>query len=354
MRRFRSLSILVLTLFHVGACTQHQPAATCCTERTEVRPKGYVRRLVRDANAVRTLVRSPWVHRFLDAAAGLPRVEERVIYHDTGYTRFYTAEEMRILPRAARTAFVPFAVGEEYYYSTRYGSPISYARPFDLAATAGFDGVAGKRILDFGYGYVGHLRMLASLGAQVVAVDVDPSLVAVYSEPEDTGPVKGVDGVWGSIRLLHGRFPADAETARAVGGGFDLIVSKNVLKRGYVHPAREAPPEWLIDLGVDDETFVATLFELLEPGGWVMVYNMSPRQNPPRKPYIPWADGETAFARHVWREVGFEIVAFDEDDTESARTMARALDWHRGPRGIDIDDDLFACYTLVRKPGPVH
>jgi len=49
--------------------------------------------------------------------------------------------------------------------------------------------VDGKRILDFGYGTVGHLRLLASLGADMVGVEVDPLLRALYSAPGDQGAI---------------------------------------------------------------------------------------------------------------------------------------------------------------------
>ena len=132
----------------------------------------------------------------------------------------------------------------------------------------------------------------------------------------------------------------------AVGGGYDLFVSKNVLKRGYIHPERFASEKHLISLGVDDESFVRTLHEMLAPGGKVLIYNLAPPPAPLDKPYIPWADGRCPFAREVWEKLGFRVVVFDRDDTPAAHKMAHALGWDREEGG----GELFATYTLVEKP----
>src|SRR5208282_3848905 len=137
----------------------------------------------------------------------------------------------------------------------------------------------------------------------------------------------------GELRLLFGAFPKDPAMRQAVGGGYDLFLSKNVLKRGYVHPERFAPERQLVSLGVDDETFVRTLHEMLAPGGRVLIYNLAPPPAPPDQPYIPWADGRCPFARAIWERVGFRVVAYDRDDTPAAKTMAHALEWDKEEGG---------------------
>ena len=130
-----------------------------------------------------------------------------------------------------------------------------------------------------------------------------------------------------------------------MGGGYDLFISKNVLKRGYVHPERFAPEKHLVSLGVDDEAFVRTLHEMLVPGGRALVYNIAPPPAPLDKPYVPWADGRCPFAREIWEKVGFKIVAFDRDDTPAALEMARALGWDKEEGGLEFS----AMYTLAQK-----
>jgi hypothetical protein len=273
------------------------------------------------ASALRPLIRSDLARRFVDAAAQLPPVGKRTV--NVGGKRQ--------------------VVDEEYFYTTRYGSPLAYARPLDLLAGAGLDDVAGRAILDFGYGGIGQLMMLASLGATAVGVDVDPLLRAMYADRD------GRFGA-GSLRTVDGRWPADATARDAVAGGYDLFLSKNVLKRGYIHPAQPVPERQTIRLGVDDEAFLRAVFAALKPGGRMLIYNLAPAPAPPGKPYIPWADGRSPFARELFERVGFRVVAIDVDDTSAARAMARALGWDRGADAIDLARDLFALYTLVERP----
>ena len=73
------------------------------------------------------------------------------------------------------------------------------------------------------------------------------------------------------MKLVHGRFPADPKVVAAVGGGYDLFLSKNTLKRGFVHPDRPAKPETQLQLGVSDDDFVEAVSATLKPGGWCNV-----------------------------------------------------------------------------------
>ncbi|HEY2746140.1 MAG TPA: hypothetical protein VGL86_16000 [Polyangia bacterium] len=280
-----------------------------------------VRAIRAEAASLRPLVRTALAQRYVDAAARLPTVATRTVVVD-GKAR---------------------VVDEEYYYTTRYGTPLAYARPLELLARAGFDDVAGRRIVDFGYGGIGQLLTLASLGADVTGVDVDPLLRAIYADRD------GRFGA-GALRTVDGRWPADAPVRDAVGGGYDLFVSKNVLKRGYIHPSQPVDDKKMIKLGVDDEGFLRAVFALLKPGGRMLIYNLAPAPAPKGKPYIPWADGRSPFARELFEHVGFRVVAFEVDDTAAARAMAHALGWDRGADAMDLSRDLFAQYTLVERP----
>jgi hypothetical protein len=202
--------------------------------------------------------------------------------------------------------------------------------------------------VDFGYGNVGQLKLLALLGAEAHGIEVDPLLPLLYA-PEN-GRVAGLGAVPGRLRLLHGRFPADAALVASLGSGFDLFLSKNTLKRGYVHPEKPVPERQRIDLGVSDADYVATVFRLLKPGGYFLIYNLSPPPAPPGKPYIPWADGRSPFDEATLRAAGFEVIAFDRDDSEAARALARVLGWDQGEHAMDPERDLFGRYTLARRP----
>jgi hypothetical protein len=222
---------------------------------------------------------------------------------------------------------------------------MAYARPLEILGL-GRDDLAGRRVLDFGFGAIGQLRIFAALGAHVAGVEVDPLSRALYTAPGDQGTIHGRLGRDGEVRLFFGSFPEDIALRKDVGGGYDLFVSKNVLKRGYIHPERFATEKHLISLGVDDETFVRALHGMLVPGGSVLIYNLAPPPAPPDKPYIPWADGRCPFAREVWEKVGFRVVEYDRDDTPAAKAMAHALEWDKEEGG----GELFATYTLAVKP----
>lgn len=278
--------------------------------------------LRRDAAAMRPLVSTPLACAFVGAVPSLPSIAP----HEVRWRAGDEAKSRR--------------VDEEFYYTTRYGTPLAYARPYDLIAARGLDGVRGKRIVDFGYGNIGQLLMLASLGADVTGVDVDPLLPAMYAErngPFGDGRVRTLSG---TLDRLRGE----------LGGGVTLFIAKNTLKRGYVHPSQPVTDKQRIDLGSDDERFVRAVFELLEPGGFFLIYNLSPAPAPPGKKYVPWADGRSPFPRELYEQIGFRVIGFDVDDTAFARTMGHALGWDRGADAMDVEHDLFGQWTLAQKP----
>jgi hypothetical protein len=132
-----------------------------------------------------------------------------------------------------------------------------------------------------------------------------------------------------------------------VGEGHALVLSKNVLKLGYIHPEREPPsPNMLIDLGVDDDTFLRAIHNTLAPGGLFVIYNLYPRQAGPDEPYKPWADGRAPFTKDQFERAGFEVLEFNRDDTETARAMGERLGW-RGQ--MNFEEDLFAMFTIAKR-----
>lgn len=323
-------------------------ASVALCQDSEVRPVDQVRA---DARALSAMVESDLAKSFLQAAEDLPEIEgERIVYWDGANRRALTEDEAAALDDDALEGFQKREYGESFYYNTAYGSPIAYGRALDLVGQQGMTSVDGKRILDFGFGGIGHLRLLASLGADCVGLEVLELLEKFYTEPGDTGPIARAavagPGERGSITLLYGEFPADAAITAAVGGGYDLIVSKNTLKKGYIHPEREADPRFLIDLGVSDTVYLRAMYEALNPGGLFIVYNIYPKQAPPEERYIPWATGGFPFDRGLTQDVGFEVVEWDVDDSEAMREMAKALGWDER---MDLEA-VFGMYTIIRKP----
>jgi hypothetical protein len=300
--------------------------------------------LVQEAKRVRPLFHSNLVSGFHDAVPSLPRVTPRTIYCDSSQKSCWTKTEAAELPDKQRAHLTARVLDETYYYDTRYGSPLAYARPLEIVSEAGLEEANGKKILDFGYGTIGHLRLLASLGAEVHGLEVDPLLRALYEN--DWGDVTGANGRRGRLELHDGQWPGETVLVNDVGAGYDLFLSKNTLKRGYIHPAQA---RMLVHLGVDDTTYVQALAHAVKPGGLVMIYNLCPAPAAPGKPYIPWADGRCPFDRSLLERMGLEVLAFDRDDTPAARAMAHALGWDAGEHPTDLQHDLFATYTLLRR-----
>lgn len=334
IHRFVALLVMAVSL-----CA---PAAAAVPDSTSP-----VVELRAEATALRPLFRSPLVRAFLDGTALLPEVETRTVYCDSARTRCWTESEATDLPDTLRAGLVTRALDPRFYYVTRYGSPLAYSRPLEILARAGLRDARGKRIADFGYGTIGHLRLLAELGADVHGIEVDPLLRALYSP--DTGSIAGAPGRSGTLALHHGQWPAEPALAAEVGAGYDLFISKNTLKHGCIHPAEAVSPRMLVHLGVDDSTYVAALARAVKSGGLVLIYNLCPAPAPAGKPYIPWADGRCPFAGALVERAGFEVLAFDRDDSKAARAMGHALGWDQGEQPMDLEHDLFAIYTLLKR-----
>jgi len=327
------------------------PAARAVAQNASARDtSSTLRDLETEAGALRPTVGTQLARDFLAEVAQLPTVAPRTVAFDSARTRYWSPAEVAALSESERAPLLTRELGESFYYSTRYGSPLAYSRPLEILARSGFATVAGRRLLDFGYGTIGHLRLLAALGADVTGIEVDPLLRALYSSPGDQGEIAGAKQR-GHLRLVTGQWPAEAGITSEVGGGYDLFLSKNTLKNGYLHPAEPVDPRRLVHLGVEDSAFVRALYGMLKPGGWALIYNLCPAPAPPGKPYIPWADGRCPFPRAMLERAGFQVIAFDAEDSKAARRMGHALAWDDPENGrMDLEHDLFASYTLLRRP----
>lgn len=301
------------------------------------------------AVAAEPLVKTDLARQFLKAADNLPAIHPRQLMVDPKSRRYYADAEARALPRSRRNELKPVSADEDLYYNTKYGTPLAYARPLEILAENGLKSVAGKKILDYGYGGIGHLRLLAALGADCTGVDVDPFLPALYSDPSDQGPVKAISGSDGRVTLINGHWPGDLAAYKSVATGYDVFISKNTLKNGYVHPASPVDKRMLIDLGCTDQRFIFAIHAALKPGGLAIIYNICPAPTPPGKDYKPWSDGRCPFPRKMWEESGFRVIDFDRDDSETLRKFAHAFGWDAGDHPMDIEKDLYAHFTVMER-----
>jgi hypothetical protein len=313
-----------------------------------------LQRLRDEAAALMPLAQSSLTTRFLAATSSLPPVASRTVYVNEVSREYFSPAAKANLAAATQAKLAEVTLDEYRYYYTKYGSPLAYIRPLDLVYAKGFTEVSGKLIADFGYGGIGQLRLLASLGAHVTGIDPDSYLSALYFDRRDQGGVAPARdarrGAAGSITLAHGYWPKDPKMIERVGQGFDLILSKNTLKKGYVKPDRKIDKRQMVDLGVSDEAFLNTVYNTLNPGGMLMIYNISPKQQD--KGYNPQADGRSPYSREQFEKSGFEVIAYNAADDAAIRTVGRALRWDRNAKDevADLEGNLFALYTLVRRP----
>lgn len=302
-----------------------------------------------EAAELAPLVETDAVREWLDATSRLTTITPRSIFSRVEPRAVLSAADFAALPEAEQAAFTERPVTDATYYQTNYGTPLCYARALDLAALAGgHDSFGGLRILDYGYGQMGQVRLLAACGAEVVGVDPAAGLGARYSLPEDQGPYPpGGTPPRGSVAIVTGLWPGDPEVAAAVGTGFDIMIARNVLKHGYVHPMVEVPAFARIDLSCSDEEFLASMLEAIKPGGVCVIYNLGgPRLR--NGAYDASADINCPWTREALEAAGFEVVAFDMDDSGPARQHAVVFGW--GAATDPLGSDWFSLYTLVRRP----
>jgi SAM-dependent methyltransferase len=324
-----SIRIIAITALSITSSVLAQP---------ETHP---LRQIKRDAQALKEVFVSPDAHAMLEQAALLPVLETRTIHIATRPNRGFTQAQFEALGEQEREGLQAFEIDAARYYSTFYGSPLVYARTLDLLNVhmPQFE-IDGARIMDLGYGQVGQLRLWAQMGAHVTGVEVDPILTAMYDGCAAVGDIKDA----GSVRLIECAWPNEASCRSELGTGFDLIVSRNLLKKGYVKPAQlnpsyPVPVAW----GMDDEAAVQHFYDALAPGGVVVIESLGPKPDPAK----PWSDIANPWDRSAWEAAGFEVIAHDEDESMYARAMGRALGWDAQ---MDLEEALFAVYSFYRKP----
>jgi SAM-dependent methyltransferase len=278
--------------------------------------------------------------------------ELRSLYPDSNAVARFLDGVKKLPRRTARVINVngkPRTINEDDYYQGRWGSPLAYAQTMAVAERAGATFLPGTRVLDFGFGAPAHLQLWSLMGINAVGVDVDDAGKQLYADKSDTAMPPG------TVSWVYGRFPTDPATTAAVGDGYDLIVSKNTLKKGYVHPSRPADPKTQLNIGVDDATFLSALHHALKPGGLVVIWNLCPKRAELNEEYVPWAEGENPYTAQQWQDAGFEVLSFDVDDSRATRAMLHAMDFD-APQDegsvADLERDFFAWFTVAKRPVP--
>lgn len=298
-----------------------------------------------EARTLSAAYTSTLAQRMLAEVERLPVPEPRTIHATFRPNRVYTEDELDAMSESERAKVRTLEIEPEDHYSTFYGTPLVYARVLELASIhADLTTLDGIDILDLGYGQLGQLRLWAQMGADVTGIEVDPILSAIYEGSDLIGDLDGDPDTSGSIRLLECSFPQDGSCAKDAGDGYELIVSRNLLKRGYVKPATlnpNFPPP--VGWGMEDAEVLGAFYDALAPGGVLIIESLGPAPDPSK----PWSDISNPWEKDDWEAAGFEVIAYDEDESHFVREQGRALGW--GER-MNLDEDLFSVYSIYRKP----
>jgi hypothetical protein len=305
--------------------------------------------MMQDASSMALQTTSSFAKSLLAGFGCLQPIRPTTIYFNKDSRKALAEADAAKMSAADLAGYTKQPIDDEYYYFTKYGTPVAFVRPVELLGRAGVKGADGLKLVDFGFGSIGQLHSLASMGADVTGIEVDPVLQVMYAkEPGKVARCSQAGaGKQGSINLAYGQFPKDPAVVKQVGTGYDVFVSKNTLKHGYIHPEQEVDPRMLVHLDVSDEVFVKAVYDALKPGGFFLIYNLCPAPSKPGEKYIPWSDGRSPFTTETYTKVGFKVLAIDVDDSEAARAMGKVFGWGTDE---DLAKNIFGMYTLVQKP----
>ncbi|MBS0187974.1 MAG: hypothetical protein JSS51_07885 [Planctomycetes bacterium] len=303
--------------------------------RPEPKPGMTVARLQRLAKAFRAAVRSDVAADFLNATSALPWIQPRRLYQDPESKDLFPSSAIAAIPSEKRWKLVSRAFHEHDYYEGRYGTPLTYATFLDALADHGVATVSGKRVLDIGYASILPLRLMACLGADITGLESDRLPHALYSFEGDSGEVRTVRGRTidrthnGRLRLVRGRLGVDWTPDPE---SFDLILSRNTLKQGYVHPRTEHALEPNVRLKLSDAEFLAVVRRSLAPGGVFAIYNtFDPADTG------PGGDGRCPFSQEQFASAQLRTVVIDSPDDQRSLALFTAAESARndlaGPLG---------------------
>lgn len=228
-------------------------------------------------------------------------------------------------------------VDSRYYYYTRYGTPLAFVSALEALGRR-LKSPKRLNILDYGFGTIGHLKLLSLNGHKVTGIEANTFLEALYEDEYSKND---------NMELFFGIFPKDDHfKEKLTPESYDVFISKNTLKKGYVNPEFEFDKKYLINIGRSEEEYLNAVFNLLKDDGYFLIYNLHGKLVLEKDAYKPMLDGRSPFTKEQFKNAGFSVIEYNQDDTEFIRKMGKALGWEAS---MNFDKDLFATYTLVKK-----
>lgn len=287
-------------------------------------------RLLSESESLLEISQSQLVETFLKGVKQLKNAPSKtIIYHDKKNNKAYSEEEFQDLNKDKSSELKKKNLNDTYFYYTKFGTPLAFVAPLEILAKYDFEISKETKIVDFGFGSIGHLSLLSHMGAKVTGIEVDPILEVLYQK-FDT-----------NLNLVYGLFPKNKNVVTDVEKGYDLFISKNTLKKGFISPESGKNP--IIDFEVSDEYFLQSIYDLLKPGGYMFIYNLHGSYEKDPK---PWKDGRSPYDIELYKKVGFKVLEYNTDHTNYARKMGVLLKWDET---MNFENDLFATYTLLKK-----
>lgn len=178
---------------------------------------------------------------------------------------------------------------------------------------------ADQRVLDIGAADGAFLEAIASAGAEASGLEKASIQVSAAE-------TRGV------FRMFRG------DTAQIDGETFDLIVSRNTLKKGFIRPDTGSP---MIRLGATIEQTLSSISNAMQEDALFCIFNVSPTDQASASQ--PHADGRCPFTVAELEHHGFEVLLFDENLTALTKACARAV-------GVDaLSTGVTTLCTVVRK-----
>ncbi len=147
-------------------------------------PGSVVAQMTTEAAALGAQVQSSLAKEFVTGFQCLPAVATpRVAYYNKETREALTEAAAKGMTEEQLAGYTKRDLDEQYFYMTRYGTPVAFTRAMEILGRAGVKHVDGLKLVDFGFGSIGQLRALAALGADAVGVEVDALMKAMYSDP---------------------------------------------------------------------------------------------------------------------------------------------------------------------------
>lgn len=290
------------------------------------------KKLLAESELLKEIVNSNQSIKFLNGVKLLPTPpKEMVVYYNKEEKQALSEKKFK-LSKVDTSMYKRLHLKESYFYYTKYGSPLAFVAPLELLSSYNITVTNKTKVLDFGFGSIGQLLLMKEMGAKVSGIEVDPILKVLYKDHSK------------KLNLVYGLFPKDARTVRKLGKKYDLFISKNTLKKGFINPEKKVNPRFMIDLKVSHEKFLESIKQLLKPGGHVLIYNLHAALALDN--YKPWTDGRSPYSKEFYEKNGFEVITLNGDHTNFARNMGTCFGWDKV---MDFKKHLYATYTLLKK-----